>query len=103
VHNVSVDVSQAKVTAAVAVSQAFVVQTHQVQNRGVQVVDVDFVLDDVEAELIGGSVCQSAFYAAAGQPHCEGVWVVVAASSLSGGGAAEFASPHYERFVKQPT
>ena len=53
---VPVDVGQAEVAAAVAVRQLLVVEAHQVQDRRVQVVDVDAVLDRVEAELVGRAV-----------------------------------------------
>ena len=41
---------------AVAEGEALVIQAQQVQHGGVQVVHVDFVLDGVVAELVGGSV-----------------------------------------------
>ena len=44
------NVGQAEVAAAVAVGQSFVVDAHEVEDRGVEVVDVDLVLDGVPAE-----------------------------------------------------
>ena len=49
-------VGQAEVAAGVAVGELLVVEAQQVQDRGVQVVDVDVVLDGLEAELVGGAV-----------------------------------------------
>ena len=49
-------VGQAEVAAGVAEGEAFVVEAEQVQDRGLQVVDVDRVLDDVEAEVVGLAV-----------------------------------------------
>ncbi len=43
-NDVAVDVGQAVVAAAVAIGQPLVVEAHQVQDRRVQVVDVDLVL-----------------------------------------------------------
>ena len=54
--DVAGDVGQAEVAAGVAVGEAFVVEAEQVQDRGLQVVDVDRVLDDVEAEVVGAAV-----------------------------------------------
>ena len=54
--HVAVNVGQAVVAAAVAVGQLLVVEAHQVQDRRVQVVDVDLVLDGVPAELVGRAV-----------------------------------------------
>jgi len=103
VDDAAMYVSQAEVSAAVAVGEALVVEADQVQDCGMQVVDMNFVLNDVEAELVGGTVRQSALHASSRQPHREAVGMVVAAGSLSGGSAAEFASPHHQRLVKQPT
>ena len=75
-----------------------------------EVVDVDRVLDGLEAELVGGAVDVAALDAAAGQPHGEAVVVVVAAVHLAGVGAgrgqldgrraAELAAPDDERVLE---
>ena len=49
-------VGQAVVAALEAEGQPRVVEAEQVQQRGVQVVDVDRVGGDVEAELVGLAV-----------------------------------------------
>ena len=54
--HLSADVGQAEVAAAVAVGQTFVVQAHEVQDRGVQVVHVHPIGHGAEAELVGGAV-----------------------------------------------
>ena len=54
------DVGEAVIAAAVAVGQAFVIEAHLVQDRGVQVVDVDLVLDRVPAVVVGRSVDHAA-------------------------------------------
>ena len=64
------------------------VEAHQVQDRGVQVVDVDPVLDGLQAELVGRAVDHAALDAAAGQPHREAQAVVVAALRPFGGRAS---------------
>ena len=61
-------VGQAEVAAGVAVGQAFVVEAQQVQQRGVQVVDADAVLDGAETEFVSRAVGQAPFDATAGQP-----------------------------------
>src|SRR6186713_1291289 len=76
--DVSGDVGQPEVAAAVAEGEPRVVQAEEVQDGGVQVVDVDAVLDGLEAELVGLAVTNAPFDAAAGQPVGEGVRVVVA-------------------------
>ena len=69
-----------------------------------QVVDVDLVLGDVEAELVGLAEGDAGLDAAAGQPHREGVRMMVAAvrSALHHRRAAELAAPDDERVVEQP-
>ena len=54
--DLAADVGQAEVAALEAVGQPRVVEAEQVQDRGVQVVDVDLVLDGVEAEVVGLAV-----------------------------------------------
>ena len=77
-------VGQPEVAAGVAVGELLVVEAEEVQDRGVQVVDVDLLLDRLEAEFVGGAVDVAAAHAAAGQPHREAVVIVVAAVDLAG-------------------
>src|SRR5262245_223790 len=67
------------VPATVAECQTFMIETQQVQNGRVQIVNVHGVLDNAVAELVGAAVGRAAPDAAAGEPHREGVLVVVAA------------------------
>ena len=67
VDNVTMHVGQPEVPAAVTVRQPLVIQPHQVQHGRVQVVDVDAVLDRLEAEFVGRAVRQPALHAAAGE------------------------------------
>ena len=55
-HDVAVNVGEPVVAAGVAERQLLVVESHQVEDRRVQVVDVDLVLDRVPAELVGLAV-----------------------------------------------
>jgi hypothetical protein len=55
-----------------------VVQAHQVQDRRVEVVDVDAVLHSFGAVIVGQAVSVAATNAAACQPDDEGIGVVVA-------------------------
>ena len=72
-----------------------------VQDGRVDVSDVDFVFDDVEAHLVGRSHRDAAFDAAAGHPHGEAERMMVAAGrSFGAGRAAELGRPHNERFVE---
>src|SRR5262249_6117572 len=64
--HVAMHVGEAEVAPAVAERQLLVVDAHQVQDRRVQVMDVDAVLYGVDAQLVGGAVGQAALDAAAG-------------------------------------
>ena len=81
--DVAVDVGQAEVAALAAEGEAFVIDTKLVQDGGVEVVDVDFVLGGVVAKLICGTVGDAGFHAPSGHPHGETVRVVVAAPGLT--------------------
>src|SRR5947209_1159926 len=72
------DVGQAEVAAGVAVGEPFVVDAHQVQDGGVQIVDVHASLRGGETELVGGAVNVASLDAAAGEPNGEPVIVVIA-------------------------
>ena len=97
-----VDVGQPFVAAVQVIGHPAVVEAQQVEDRGVQVGDLDAVFDGVIAQLVGGAVSLAAFDAAAGQPQAEALLVVVAAiASLADRGPAEFASPDDERAVEQ--
>jgi hypothetical protein len=68
VYHFAIYVGEARIPAGVAVGQPSVIKAEQVQNRGVQVVDVDLLLDRPKAEFIGGAMHVPALDAAARQP-----------------------------------
>ena len=63
-----VDVGQPVVAALEVVGQPFVVDAQEVEDRGLEVVDVDGVLGDVVAEVVGLAVGDAGLDAAAGEP-----------------------------------
>ena len=72
-------VRQPEVAARVAEGEAFVVEAQQVQNRGLEVVDVDGIHLGLDAELVRRAIDGAALHAAAREPRREAVVVVVAA------------------------
>ena len=62
-------VSEAEVAALAAEGEPFVVDAHEVEDGGMEVVDVDLVLDGCETEFIRGAVGGAAFDSAASEPH----------------------------------
>ena len=102
--NLTCHVGQTKVTSGVSEGKTFVIHPHQVQDRGVQVVDVHAAFDGAHAELVRGAVCKTALDAASGHPHGETVVVVVSTGLLGGdvrrGCPAKFSTPQNERLVQ---
>jgi hypothetical protein len=93
-HHLPIHIRQPVIPSRVAEGEAFVVEAEEVEDGGVEVVDVDLVLDRTEAEVVGGAVGEAAADAAAGQPGGEAPVVVVPAVPPFGcAGAAEFAPP----------
>lgn len=48
----SLDVRQPEISACIAISQAFMIKSHQIQNRSVQVMNVDLILSGVVTVII---------------------------------------------------
>src|SRR5579883_1337842 len=98
------DVSQPHIASGVAVGQALVIETKQVEYGGVQIVYVHRMFDGLVAEFVGLTVGDSGLHAASGQPEGESVVVVVAAIGvLAVRRAAEFPAPNHQRLVQQPS
>ncbi len=98
------DVSEPEVPALESIRQTLVVQAEEVENRGLEVVDVDAVLDGGEAELVGLAEGEAGFHAAAGEPHGISIDVVVATDHLADLAhrcAAELAAPDHEGGVEE--
>jgi hypothetical protein len=82
-EDLAVDVGQAEVASSMMVGQFFVIESHQVEHRGVQIVHMYGVLDSAVAEIVGCSVSHPASNTAAGHPDGVTVVVVVATGRIS--------------------
>src|SRR5690349_472335 len=71
IDHVAIDIRETIIAAVVTIREPRVVETHEVQDGGVQVVDVNFVLNSVPAEVVGRAMHHAAFHAAARHPHGE--------------------------------
>src|SRR5207237_269724 len=67
--HLAVDVGQPEVAAGMAIRQLLVIEPEQMQDGGLHVVDVDRLVGDVEAEIVGRPVGQPRPHPAAGEPH----------------------------------
>ena len=77
-NNGAVDVGQSKISARVSISEPFVVEAHQVQHRGVQIVNVRSIFHSLVAELVCAPPGYASFYATACQPDAESMMIVIA-------------------------
>jgi len=80
-----------------SVGQLCVFKSEQMQQRGVEVVDVDLVLDGLVAEGIGCAIVEAAFDSRSGQPDGEAIGVVIAPLvALRIGSPSELTTPDDE-------
>ena len=103
----SVDVGEAEVSSLKAVGEAFVIETEEVEDGGLEVMDVDLVGGYAEPEFVGFSVAKSFFHAAAGEEEGVGIGEVIAAEGIASAGAAfaergaaEFTAPDDEGVIE---
>jgi hypothetical protein len=79
-----------------------VIETHQVQDRGMKIMDVHFVTFGVPPELIGRTVGQASLYATTGEPHGKSKRMVFASiRTLCCWRTPEFPAPDDKRFIEQ--
>src|SRR6187200_1482541 len=85
------------------------VETQKMQNRGLQIVNVGFVLHDAEAQFVRLTVAIATAGAAASHPHCETIGIVITPQHISLAGAPfaerrspELTAPDNQRRVEQP-
>ena len=90
-----------------AIRETLMIDAHEVQDGGVQVVHVHGILGDVVAELVGLAIAGAGLAAATGHPHGEAARMVVAPGfgavplALAGDAAAELAAPDDEGVLEQ--
>ena len=77
--HVAVDVGEPARCAVVVIGEPFVVEAEQVEDRRVEVVNVDDVFDGLVAEFVGGAEAEPVLDAGAGEPGGEALGVMVAA------------------------
>lgn len=71
-------VGQSEIAAGVTIGETGMVETKEVQNRSVEIVNVDAVLNGAVAKIVGGAMNVATFDAAAGQPNGKTPVVVIA-------------------------
>jgi hypothetical protein len=94
-HDIACHIRQSEIAAAVAIGQSFVINSEQMEDSRVQVVDADTIDDGFMANLVGLTIERAAFDTGAGQPSREGVRIVVSprAALLHDRKPAELSTP----------
>ena len=109
-HNVSMDVGEAKIASGVSKGKSGMVEAEEVQNGGLHVVDVNLVLHHVKAEVVRPAVTEAALDSAPSQPHRIGGGMVVATQAcahrrvcLDHRRTAKLTAPYYKGLIQQST
>ena len=102
-----VDVCEAEMPSLKLEGELLMVNSEQMQNRGLEIVDVDFVVNGIKADIIGGSVGDTGFNASSSHPSGKGVGVMVTTPcfavlhvALEERSTTEFATPDDEGFIE---
>ena len=101
----AVDVGQAEGSTLMPKSQTFVIDPHQVQDRGVQVVNVQFAFGHVKRKIVRLAI-DAGLGSAARHPHAEATRVMVSTGfagtdlALDHGTAAKLAAPDHQRVIQ---
>ena len=101
------DVRDAKVAALETIRKLLVVDAQAAQNRGVEVVNVDRIFDDIVAVIVGPAIADTGFDSSTGHPNRVAAPMMIAAVivlfnfALAIDRAPEFAAPDYQRVIQQ--
>ena len=103
-NDVAVDISEAAVDAVLTDGEAFVIDAHEVEDGGVEVVAVGGAFGSLEGEVVALTIRGPGFDAGACHPSNEGAAVVITAvRSLGEGGTAEFGGPDEQGIFEEAT
>ena len=99
----ALDVGQTHVATGVTESETLVIETQQVQDCGVPVVNVNFVFDGFVTEVVCRAVADASLHTAASHPgRVARVVVVATVGDLGIRRAAKLAAPEDQRVLQQP-
>src|SRR5947207_15404396 len=82
-YHFAAHIRQPEIAPGVTVGEFLMIKAEQVQHRGVQIVDVNRILDGAIAEFVGRAVNVSAFHPAAREPDREAIMIMVAALAFA--------------------
>lgn len=103
-HNLTANIGQGFFAALMQISQQFVIKSHQMKNRRMNIMQVDFVVNSFETEFVCFTVANPALHAATCKPHTEAVRIMIASRSIlafTERHATELAAPDNQRFIQK--
>ena len=98
-NDLAVNIRQSVIKTAVGKDQAFMIKAQEMQNGGMQIMNVNGVFVNHETEIISGTIGEAGFETAARHPNSECFLVMIASggfllgTSLKHGRTSKFASP----------
>src|SRR5882672_10706008 len=106
IDHIAVNIGQPEIPARMPKGKLRMVESEEMKNCGVKIVDMHRVLGGLEPEFIGGAMNMSAADSSSCHPHGETVMIVIAAIDfarvrpgswqLDGGRSAKFAAPNHQ-------
>src|SRR3954470_18625621 len=102
--DLAMHIREPEVPALKAISELLMIETEEVQDGGVQVVNMDLPLHHSESELIGFAENHTGLHATAGKPHGIGIDMMVTSDRLAHfahGRAAELTAPDHQRILQK--
>src|SRR5436190_19482047 len=108
-HSLSFRPRKALVQALEAVSQAFVINPHHMENSRIYIANMDRVAHDVVTAIIRFAVHYAPLDSPAGHPHGVTTGMMIASIiiatklSLTINSSAKFTAPDYEGFIQHPS
>ena len=103
-YHVSADVRQAKVATAVSIRELFVIEAEEMQDGGMEVVDVDLIFSDLIAVFVCRAIGHASADSGASQPRGKCVRMVRTADrAVVVGCATKFGGPDDQSFRQQPS
>lgn len=108
-YDFSVNVGQPEVSPLVSVGELLVVDAKAMQHGRVQIMNVNRLVDNVVAEIIGFAVDNTRFDTATCHPFGVATWMMVTTvigfrqATLAIDRSAKFSAPDYEGIIKHAT
>ena len=103
--DVAGDVGEAETAPVVGIGELLVIKAEEVEDGGVEVMDIDLVHGGFVAEFVGLAMGDSALDPAAGEPSGEAMRIVIPAGFgplLSDRQTPEFTTPEHEGVLEKP-